>query len=367
MRLNTRDVLWLSFAISLSAAAGGKTKQDNSCITPDKVKGVCVHIKQCRNIYQIIKGPRRQPEYDLYIGLAACMLPGIPRSICCKKTEIEPQLLPENCGVKSQERSSFGNKTEIFEYPWMALLRYKDKKNETHDSCGGSLISARYVLTAAHCITPSQSDWRLFQVRLGEHNRSRDPDCNIHDNDEENCAGPVEDFGIKYSVVHESYDKPHRFANDIALIRLSRRVKFSDDKYHIRPICLPVTPNLRAKQFDRYVVTGWGATENSSGSDVLLEAGLRSMNTTACQQRMKANKMGYVRLTEMQLCAGGDDDKVEACKGDSGGPLGIATNNRFVQYGIVSFGISSCGVRGFPGVFVRVASYMDWILNTLEP
>ena len=52
------------------------------------------------------------------------------------------------CGNNNQDRISNGNLTQIYEYPWMALLRYKDEYSGTTGYyCGGTLISDRYILT----------------------------------------------------------------------------------------------------------------------------------------------------------------------------------------------------------------------------
>ena len=60
----------------------------------------------------------------------------------------------------------------------------------------------------------------------------------------------------------------------------------------------------------------------------------------------------------------------DSCLGDSGGPLQflefINDEVRYVQHGIVSFGFKKCAVEGYPGVYVRLVYYLDWILDNMK-
>ncbi|KAH8354973.1 hypothetical protein KR093_003032, partial [Drosophila rubida] len=131
---------------------------------------------------------------------------------------------------------------------------------------------------------------------------------------------------------------------------------------HIRPICLPTTDTLMQEMdLDKdFLVTGWGKTENGTLSDVLREANIKLKNPQACQQSFLRD------IAQSQLCVG--DTTRDSCRGDSGGPLAYPeeylTTQRFVQFGIVSYGAHECG-NGYPGVYTKLISFMPWITNIL--
>ena len=59
----------------------------------------------------------------------------------------------------------------------------------------------------------------------------------------------------------------------------------------------------------------------------------------------------------------------DSCGGDSGGPLvtrGDISGDPWYQVGIVSFGNTKCGAKGVPGVYTKVAAFVDWIVDNLE-
>lgn len=90
-------------------------------------------------------------------------------------------------------------------------------------------------------------------VRLGEWDQRTEQDC-----EEDNCADPVLDVPVVERISHEDYQPNSRAQeNDIALLRLAYPVKFSD---WVRPICLPLLPSVRNKNFNNwpFIVAGWG-------------------------------------------------------------------------------------------------------------
>ena len=93
--------------------------------------------------------------------------------------------------------------------------------------------------------------------------------------------------------------------------------------------------------------------ENGLNSYELLWARIEMLSKHECLR-------GPIRdeLTKNMICAGGD--QVDSCKGDDGGPLVINVGDRLTLAGITSWRYG-CGVTGSPGVYTKVANYIDWI------
>lgn len=272
-------------------------------------------------------------------------------------------LLPKQCGSIDSDRIWGGNRTRLYEMPWMVLLSY-DSARGMKLSCGGTVISEWYVLTAAHCVSFLSGNLRLDGVILGEYDVRQDPDCEMSDG-VQYCAPNIMNITVDSVIAHPGYT-PQTLADDIALIRLSRPADFKLD--NIKPLCLPSTRDLQSQSLSGLngVVAGWGVTEDGLQSPVLLSVDLPILLPNECQDAYN----GSLKIRNSQICAGGVKDK-DSCGGDSGGPLmypGQFENLgvRYIQRGIVSFGSKRCGIAGYPGIYTNVAYYMDWILDNMR-
>jgi len=257
------------------------------------------------------------------------------------------------CGLaKRRSKIVGGEVTEVNEYPWQVGIVYK---NDNRVFCGGSLISNRWILSAAHCICSNHA--KHYQVLLGEH-------------DYESSSETTEvRMDIIQIIEHGSYS-PRTKDYDFTLLkmRFRRGGKFNFAAYpHIRPICLPED---NSKDYNDFVatVTGWGDLffDHGFGSNTLREVDVKVLTNNECK-----NNLGYFteEITDQMLCAGeaGGNGGKDACQDDSGGPLvtsgtgdGVTPGQNYELIGVVSFG-EECALADFPGVYARVTSVLSWI------
>lgn len=343
----------------------------------------CVVLRSCPALYAMVQQANRPPSVTTYLREAQCGFQGNQPKVCCPAVapptggsgggpSISDRVTPNNliptiadCGEDLVDKILGGNATDLNEFTWMALLEYQ-KPTGRGFHCGGVLITRRYVLTAAHCIQGAGigAGISLVSVRLGEWDTRSQVDCL-----QGVCSEPPQDIPVESTTVHPGYSSSSRDQkDDLALVRLSREVTFSD---WIKPICLPLisssVPRKNHVGGPDLFVAGWGKTEVASESNVKLKVNVPVVDAARCTSVY--NRLG-LNLGQGQLCAGGRTGK-DSCRGDSGGPLMSleedGPNSNWFVIGIVSFGPSPCGTKDWPGVYTDVTKYAAWISNNIKP
>ncbi len=239
-----------------------------------------------------------------------------------------------------------GQPTTVADWPFIATVE-ADLTRDNGWSCGGSVIAARYILTAAHCVVDAG---RVV------------PASALH-----GVVGRTDlaaDDGATYQAVrvavHPQYNRTSGDGGtyDAAVIETAADLP-------VPPIALATVadaPYYAAGAVAR--VAGWGLTsDGGNGSEVLLQAELPIVSDADC-----ASEMGVPqREAALMVCAGYPAGGVDTCQGDSGGPLTVVAgaetpdpaDDRRLLAGIVSWGYK-CAQPNSPGLYTRVATVVDW-------
>jgi secreted trypsin-like serine protease len=262
------------------------------------------------------------------------------------------------------------------DWPWQVALEMRTGKDGFDQICGGSVIAARWVLTAAHCVVfkgkpKAAEDFLIVESshRLGPGEGRRVPVIRV--------------------IPHEGYDgQTHE--NDIALLELGAGA-WSPPVSFARPADAALeTPGGAA------IVTGWGLlrawheesgpegqihyVDDVTGAEItaadapkyltrdLMQVELPVVPWQQCRaalQRQAAiqHRPDPAVVDERVICAGLSQGGKDSCKGDSGGPL-VAKNPEgyWIQIGIVSWGYG-CGRPDAPGVYTRLSHprFQSWL------
>ncbi len=279
-------------------------------------------------------------------------IPGFASRSAVVEVAPEVSVLPA-APVSAAEAGVIGGKVAApGAWPWQAALLLNDVENNyAAQTCGGTLLSADWVLTAAHCLDWDASMAVGFDVLLG---------TNVLSN-----TAPYQRIPVAYGVIHPQADEA-AYRHDTALLRLSEPAVITGAvgvAGSVLPVALLTAQDaLLLDPSILLMATGWGRVSAVAPSYPydLFQVQVPYVDQATCSAFYTA--LGYAEDTigPDHVCAGFEEGGKDTCSGDSGGPLLLNVAGTWRQAGITSWG-EGCAKPGAPGVYASVPHHLDWI------
>eukprot|EP01023_Acetabularia_acetabulum_P041067 TRINITY_DN398_c0_g3_i2.p1 TRINITY_DN398_c0_g3~~TRINITY_DN398_c0_g3_i2.p1 ORF type:complete len:448 (-),score=49.15 TRINITY_DN398_c0_g3_i2:3005-4348(-) len=299
----------------------------------------------------------------------------------CKEENVSGTIQLETMHVIS------GEDTDVGRWPYMLSLQSVDEsKNNSicrRHFCGATLIAPSIALTSAHCV------W-------GSHLRDKRSPFEREQIDALTITGPLsEDIFVSLApqcrhfhgkqdrkavqYYHPSFFSPAHLKGDIAILVVDAPfVNASYVKYKAPD------QNCQINVSETWLTTiGWGSVSsyetesmNMSAVESLQQGNVQYLDSSSCMSVLNDTNVADFLVPGIMFCA--QNDEVDACLGDSGGPLLLAHHNGEaygdphldIQVGIVSWGtIRSCSSaisQQDPGIYTHIQPFISWIDSIIQ-
>lgn len=245
------------------------------------------------------------------------------------------------CGKANRQiRIVNGVTTEENEYPWQVGLTSGSGRTPY---CGGSIVSSKTIVTAAHC-TKGTSAGNIWVV-VGEHDLTKSD-------------------GERYVRVCGKAEHPNYNSGttdyDYATLTLCNELTFAQD---VAPVCMPGSSGQGTQYESKAaIVSGWGTLSSGGGRpSKLQEVTVNTMPNSQCCASNTAYSCNDI--TSRMICASSPNK--DSCQGDSGGPLVVQEGSSYTLAGIVSWGYG-CAQSNAPGVYSRVTNQLGWLNGNIQ-
>jgi len=227
--------------------------------------------------------------------------------------------------------------------PWQAHMRQGSPTGGFGYFCGGTIIDAKTILTAAHCYHGKNLNAGNYFITAGI----------VHVS-----SGTGQSAFVDKIILHENYN-PSTIDNDIAILKLKTPLTFNNN---VQRACLPEASFVPS---GKAVASGWGLVSQFPNQSPKNLQWVTKPVVTNDKCVKSPFKWGTSQITANMICAGDADGGESTCSGDSGGPLVVpksSSDDTAVVIGATSFGPrDGCGMQGLPAVYAYVTRYLDWI------
>jgi trypsin len=274
-------------------------------------------------------------------------------------------LVPASAGAQrdgsAEPKIVGGSPASISQYPWQAAVVESGSGNaHNRQFCGGSVLTSRIVITAAHCVYDTDPDClnagfglapcvgsdsggtgttrpepNDFEVVLGRTTLSN--------------ASEGAEVGIA-ALAHQGNYDPDYQGNDVPRFDVGYLVLTSPTAQTQIKIASADAGTLwdPGSPVD---ISGWGTTSDSPLADT--EDTLRATTVNVVSDPDCGDAYGFDFDSSTMVCAAAPGR--DTCSGDSGGPLQASIGGGVYRLvGITSWGLG-CADPDFPGVYARVA------------
>ncbi|WP_354645081.1 S1 family peptidase [Kitasatospora camelliae] len=247
--------------------------------------------------------------------------------------------------AEAQRRIVGGSNVSTRDHPWMVALGSRQQFGSARSGqfCGGALVSATKVVTAAHCFYDEHTGRRVDRPGLRA----------IADRDD--LRGRE---GKEVTVRDVWIDPAYSFrlnSRDVAVLTLAEPLAGRTVIEMPAPgETGPYQPGTPATVF------GWGDTRgDGSYSPTLRSVELPIIEDGVCAHAYPGGRESPFDARTM-VCAAAEKGGRDACQGDSGGPLVV--EGRLV--GLVSWG-TGCAEAVHPGVYTRMSAVAASVRSAL--
>ncbi|XP_076647148.1 chymotrypsin-1-like [Halictus rubicundus] len=214
------------------------------------------------------------------------------------------------------------------QFPYMASLRIQN-----FHICGGAIIDAYHILTAAHCVKAATNNVNINDVTIVTGTISRTQGGNT--------------YRVAALFADPGYPGPNP-DQDVGIVKLADPINFDGVQ---QPISMATA---RPPEEQYAVISGWGAVApppSTQAAELLQYQYVHMIKFTDCHN---------IYHDIISAICTNNGENVGVCSGDSGSPL--VYNNQVV--GVTSRGVPCA--RGFPDLYSSTADNMDFLRQAIS-